>query len=137
MSFQSFATGLFSAADLQGLRDLSGKPETLLALGQQLRKARKDAQLERNTVAARCGINVERLGRFEHGMSDMDFQSLEKLCDLLRIDVCELLSAHMKMKAETARTLINLARSWTGGGKPLSVEDLISMPDPDPAGQTE
>jgi len=135
VSFQSFATGLFTQADLQGLRDMSGKSETLLALGQQLRQVRKDALLERNTVAARCGINAERLGRFEHGMSDMDFQSLEKLCALLGLDVFDLLSGHMKMKAETARTLINLARSWTGNGKPLSVEDLITMPDP--AGPTE
>lgn len=137
MSFQSFATGMFSAADLQGLREKSGKSETLLALGQQVRKARKDAQLERNAVAARCGINAERLGRFEHGMSDMDFQSLEKLCGLLGLDVYDLLSVHMQMKVDTARTLINLARSWTGNGKPLTVEALITMPDPDPAGQTE
>lgn len=130
MGFQSFATGLFTEADLQNLREKSGKPDALLAIGQCLRQARKAAALERGDLAARCGLNADRLGRFEHGASDMDFQSLAKLCDALGMDVAALLGEHMKMRPETVATLINIARSWTSSGKLLSVEDLIAMPDP-------
>lgn len=130
MSFQSFATGLFSQADLQNLRNKSGKSETLLAIGQQLRQTRITAKLARSEIASRCGMSVDRLGRFEHGVNDMDFQSLDKLCTLLGVDIADLLSGFMKMNTRTAITLITLARSWTANGKSLSVENMLAMPDP-------
>ena len=131
MSFKAFATGVFSAEDMKALRQRKGRSDALLAIGQRLRAARKDAKLERKDIAARCGLVEDQLGRFEHGVNDIDFSIFQNICRVLNLDPLDILIDHMKMDVATAQSTLAMAQTWNESGKPLSVEDLVSMPHPD------
>ncbi|MBI4984953.1 MAG: helix-turn-helix transcriptional regulator [Rhodocyclales bacterium] len=125
--FDFFMTGQFDAAAIRQMREQADKPQALFAIGQRLRETRKNRCLARSTVAARCGVSADQLGRFEHGMSDIGFVALEKYCGAVDADIAALLAPHMEKNADAVRTVIELARSWTGAGKSLSIEDVIGI----------
>lgn len=130
MSYQSFATGVFTLAELRKQQEQAAKSANLVALGQRIRARRRGLELDRRQLAERCGIAADRLGRFEHGLSDIDFISLDKLCHLLNMDTVSLLAEFMHVDRDKAQVTIDLARPWAQRDKPLMVADLIDQPIP-------
>ena len=122
--FNCFVTGRFDAAEIQAMRDKADKPKALFEIGQHLRHRRKMLDLPRSAVAARCDVSDDQLGRFEHGAGDIGFAAFDKVCALLGVDVKILLLSFM---GQHTAVVVDLARSWIGQGKTLSVEEVISI----------
>lgn len=122
--FEFFVTGKFDAAEIQAMRDQADKPKALFEIGQHLREKRRAADLRRGAVAARCGVSADQLGRFEHGARDIGFEALDKYCGVVGIDAKILLASYL---GKDAGVVVELARSWIGQGKSLSVEEVIAI----------
>ncbi|GEM_PF-4342451 len=125
--FDFFVTGKFDAAEIREMREKADKPRVLFEIGQQLRTRRQALKLERSAAAARCGLGADRLARFEHGAADVGFETLEKYCFVLGVDVNALLLPLIGGDADAARVLLDLARTWTSEGKPLTIADVIGI----------
>ena len=70
----------------------TGKYEKFLKkIGDNLRKARLDKGLTMREVAERCGMEENNYGRFEKAQTNPTFKSLFMICDVLGIDVKDLL----------------------------------------------
>lgn len=122
-----FKTGKFSAAELAEMRAKADKPRVLYDLGQQLRKARQAARLDRAAVAARCDVAADQLGRFEHGAADIGFAALDRYCVQLGLDLETVLLPYLNNDAEAVRGIVGLARSWAGAGKPVAIDEILGV----------
>jgi transcriptional regulator with XRE-family HTH domain len=127
MNYKHFTTGVFSANELQNMRERTGKPEVLLAIGQEMRRIRKDREIERKSLAGRIGVSGDQFARFEHGLFDIGFAALDRLCAELNVDMNLLLAPHLALDTERVGTLVGLARSWETSGRHLSIIDVILM----------
>lgn len=128
MADNFFKTGKFSAAELADMRAKANKPRSLYDIGQQLRKQRQTARLDRAAVAARCGVSADQLGRFEHGAADIGFAALDRYCALLALRLEDVLESSLGGDDGALRAVIELARSWAAQGKPLSIAEVLGGP---------
>ncbi len=68
------------------------KNKMLLQVGKNIRDARKEKELTQEDLAEKADINPKFLGKVERAETNVSLRTLSKICDALRISLCELLA---------------------------------------------
>ncbi len=64
---------------------------SVTSVGQRLKKARLDAGLTQADIAKRLGITYQAISNYERGVTRVDTDTLVKLCQILGIEVTDIL----------------------------------------------
>ncbi|MDT8411898.1 MAG: helix-turn-helix transcriptional regulator [Vicingaceae bacterium] len=65
--------------------------ESLVQLGTNLRRIRKEKGFTMREVAERCGMEENNYGRFEKALTNPTYKSLLQICSVLEVELKDLL----------------------------------------------
>jgi len=77
-----------------GCRTMPDPDPRLVALGQALRKARRDRDLSQEAVGQRAGMHPNHVGTIERGTKDLRATTLLRLIEALELSPAELFSRY-------------------------------------------
>jgi len=87
------------------LTDLGTDAKDVNPIGRRLRELRKEQDWTLAEVAARTGISVGTLSKLEHGKTDLNFSSVNKLANGLGLPVTDLTNPGSRMQGRRAITM--------------------------------
>jgi transcriptional regulator with XRE-family HTH domain len=87
------------------LTDLGTDAKAVNPIGRRLRELRKEQDWTLAEVAARTGISVGTLSKLEHGKTDLNFTSVNKLANGLGLPVTDLTNPGSRMQGRRAITM--------------------------------
>ena len=87
------------------LTDLQPDAKDVNPIGRRLRELRKEQDWTLAEVAARTGISVGTLSKLEHGKTDLNFTSVNKLANGLGLPVTDLTNPGSRMQGRRAITM--------------------------------
>jgi transcriptional regulator with XRE-family HTH domain len=77
-----------------------------IALGNQLRLARKLAKISQQQLAIECGITFQQIQKYESGFNRISFSRLVEICDALRIAVIDVVNAALPASNEAVSNTV-------------------------------